>query len=306
MMDRLVDLWADKGKKRSKLWRWMSYILIAAMFAYLLYSFTQGDLRLGQVDWLAYGGALLAVLGLYGLSLVVQFFTWMRIIAFYRKINLQDVDIYARTILMRSLPGGAWHWLGRISMYSGETETPTRVVVIGNFVEWLLITLCGLEIFLLTVGGWGYAGAVSVFAGALWLAYRVQPASRKWIGKVAEGCLWLLLYHFAWLLAAGNLFLLTKAVAGPDQMAVGLALKATSLSGSLGMLVTMLPSSLGVRELSLLWLLQVSLTPGVALLIALMLRIIYTVADVVWGGLTWLVCLLVQLRANRSGSHPGQ
>jgi uncharacterized membrane protein YbhN (UPF0104 family) len=84
-----------------------------------------------------------------------------------------------------------------------------------------------------------------------------------------------------------------QAVVGPGQLNGWDALKAWSFTGSLGMLVTMLPSSLGVREISLVWFLQAKLTPSVALLIALMLRIIYTFADVVLGGIGWLISSLI-------------
>ncbi|MDP1547603.1 MAG: hypothetical protein Q8L87_16465 [Anaerolineales bacterium] len=295
MIDRLADYWSSKKPKRSKLWRWLSFLLTIAMVAYLAYAFTQGGLRLDQIDWKAYGGAVLAVLGIYLMSLIIQFYVWTRIISFHRKVSWQDVDIYARMILMRSLPGGAWHWVGRISMYSGGTEVPTRVVVLGNFLEWALLTLSGVGIFFTTLPlpGLGFPLAALTFGAALALAISWQPATQKWTIRLAEGSLWIALYSMAWFLAAMILYIMAQAVAGSGQLDVMEILRACTFTGSLGMLISMLPSSLGVREISLVWMLQATLTPSVALLIALMLRILYTLADAIWGMIGWLISTLI-------------
>jgi hypothetical protein len=299
MIERLADLWSSKKPKPSKLWRWLSVALTFAMLVYLIYAFTLGGLRLNQINWTAYMGAILAVLGIYLLSLIAQFLVWARIIGFHRKVNWQDVDIYSRMILMRSLPGGAWQWIGRISMYSGGTNVPTRIVVIGNFLEWILFTLCGAAIFLITLPNPGVRLALAslILGVILLLAIRWQPVTRGWVARFTEACLWVALYTLAWLLATAILYIMVQAVAGPGQLYPLEALKVWSFTGSLGMLVTMLPSSLGVRELSLVWFLHGQLTPSIALLIALMLRIIYTLADAIWGLIGWLISYLV-LRRN--------
>jgi hypothetical protein len=295
MIDRLAAFWSSKKPKSTKFWQWLSLLLTIAMIVYLVYAFTQGQLRLNQINWKAYRWAILAVLVIYLLSLVNQFFVWTRIISFHRKASWQDVDIYARMILMRSLPGGAWHWLGRISMYSGETDVPARVVLLSNFLEWALLTLSSLGIFFSTlpIHWMGFVLGALTFSAALTLAISWQPATRKWITRLAEGGLWLALYSSGWFLAAVILYIIVQAVSGPGQVDVWGALKASTLAGSLGMLVTMLPSSLGVREISMVWLLQAKLSPSIALLIALMLRIIYTLADAIWGLIGWLISYLI-------------
>jgi hypothetical protein len=296
MIDRLADYWSSKKPKRSKFWGWLNLLLTIAMIAYLVYAFTQGGLRLNQIDWKAYKGTILVVLSIYLLSLIIQFYVWARIISFHHKVSWQDVEIYSRMILMRSLPGGAWHWIGRISMYSGGTEVPTRVVVLGNFLEWALLTLSGAEIFFFSLslpGGLGIILAILTLCVALALAVAWQPATQKRSVRLVEGSLWMVLYSMSWFLGATILYLITQAIAGAGQLNSWESFKAWTLTGSLGMLITMLPSSLGVREISLVWQLQDRLTPSVALLVALMLRIIYTLADAIWGMIGWLISSLI-------------
>jgi len=295
LIDKLADYWSSKKPKRSKLWQWLSFLLSIALFIYLVYAFAYGRLRLDQINWKAYSGTVLAVLGIYLLSLIIQFYVWTRIISFHRKVDLQDVNIYARMILMRSLPGGAWGWVGRISMYSGGTEVPTRVVVLGNFLEWALLTLSGVGIFFSTLPlpVLGFILATLTFCATLVLAIIWQPVSLKWYVRLVEASLWISLYCLVWFLATAILALIVEAVAGPGQLNGWEALKVSVFTGSLGMLVSMLPSSLGIREISLVWLLQAHLSPAIVLLIALMLRIIYTLADAIWGMIGWLISTLI-------------
>ena len=296
MIDRLADFWLSKKPKYPMLWRWLSFLLTLSMIAYLIYIFTRGELQFNKINWEAYGGTVLVVLGIYLICLIIQFFAWAKIISFHREVNWQDVDIYARTILMRSLPGGAWHWIGRISMYSSETKVPTRIVLLANFIEWGLLTLSGAGIFFLTLPlpCLGFFLASITFSAALALAIGWQPATKKLLPRFIQGSLWIILYSMVWFLAAAILYLLVYAVAGPNQLNGWDALRTWTFTGSLGLVVTMLPSSLGVREISMVWMLQDKLSsPGVVLLIALMLRIIYTLADVIWGLVVWFISFLV-------------
>jgi hypothetical protein len=295
MIERLASFWSSKRPKKSKIWQLLSLLLTIAMLAYLAYAFTKGKLRLSQVNWKEYYWAIVQVLVVYFFSLVIQFFVWTRIISHYRKATWLDVEIYARMILMRSLPGGAWHWVGRISMYSGSTDVPTRVVVLGNFLEWALLTLSGAGIYCLTlpIPALGIALAVLVFGAAFALGINWQPDARKMVVRITETCMWLVFYCFVWLLVTVILFIILRAIAGSGQFYAWEILRASTMTGSLGLLISMLPSSLGVREISLVWLLQAKLTPSVALLVALMLRIIYALADVIWGMMGWSISRLI-------------
>ena len=302
MIDRLAAYWASKKQMSSKIWRWLSILLTIAMIVYLTYAFTRGKLRLDQFNWKTYGWTILVVLWIYLFLLIIQFFIWSRIISFHRKADIQDVAIYSRTILMRSLPGGAWHWVGRISMYSDETQVPTRVVVVGNFLEWVLVILSGIGIFFMTLPSQalGFSMAALVFGASIVLGMTWRLAARNWIARVAEGGLWVALDGLAWLLNGVIFFLIVQAVAGRGQLSGVEALRAWSFTGSLGVLVSMFPSSLGVREISLVWLLQAKLSSSIVLLIALMLRLIYMLGDVIWGVIGWLISSLILRNRNKT------
>lgn len=306
LLQGLAQAWEKRAKLTRSRWRWVGYLLTLAAVAYLVYTLVRGNLQLRQVDWRVYSGALLASLGFYLLSLLIQFFLWSRLIAEHRRATWQDAEIYARMVLMRSLPGGAWHWIGRISMYAGGTEVPQRVIVLGNFLEWALVILAGAATFIAFLSfplapALPVLGSLALLGAALALGMAWQPKTRPRLLRLAEAALWISLDLVVWLAGAAILYVFVQALAGAGRMGPLEAVYVWTFSGSLSMLIVFLPSSLGVRELSLVALLQPYMDPSVALLVALLIRVVFNAADVFWGLAGWL---LSQLVLRRGGGKP--
>lgn len=306
MLQRFAQEWSRRTRLTQGRWRWIGYLLTLAAVVYLVYTLAKGNIQLNQVDLRVYGWALLASLGFYLVSLVIQFFIWTRLISFHRRATWQDVEIYSRMVLMRSLPGGAWHWVGRISMYSGATEVPTRVVVLGNFLEWALLILVGAAIFVafLPYPVLSVLGCLLLAGAAIALAVSWQPPERGWLRRLAEAFLWVILDGFVWLAGAAILYSFTGALAGFGRLQPLQALYVWTFSGSLSMLIIFLPSSLGVREISLVALLQPTINPSIALLIALLIRIVFIFADIFWGLTGWLISQMILWRHGKRGALP--
>jgi hypothetical protein len=285
LLQRIAQAWAVRANRKSGLWRWLGHGLTLIAIVYLFFILSRGELKLQQVDWAVYGSAILVSLGVYLISLLIQFFIWSRLISFHRKASWTDLNIYSQMILMRSLPGGAWHWIGRISMYSAETEIPTRVVVLGNFLEWGLLILTGAGITLALTRGstlWILLSALAVVA-AFSLAFAWQSRTLSWWERAANSLQWLFLFCLVWLAGSAILYLFVQAVAGPGRLDWVEALRVWAFSGSVSLLIVFLPSSLGVREASLILLLQPGLPVSMALLTALLIRIVFIIADLLWG-----------------------
>jgi hypothetical protein len=210
-------------------------------------------------------------------------------------------------VLMRSLPGGAWHWVGRISMYSGATEVPTRVVVLGIFLEWALLILVGAAIFVafLPFPVLSVLGSLLLAGAAIALAVSWQPSERGWPRRLAEAFLWVMLDGVVWLAGTAILFLFAGALAGFGRLQPLQSLYVWTFSGSLSMLIIFLPSSLGVREISLVARLQPTFDTSVALLIALLIRIVFIFADIFWGLAGWLLSQAVPWRHRKQGALQG-
>lgn len=308
MIERLLAAFARSGRERRYRWRWLGYLLTTAALFYLAYVLIGSSTRLRQVDLSNYLMPVLAAIGIYLVSLIVQFVVWARMISFHRHVGWEDIKIYARTILMRRLPGGPWHWVGRISMYSSSTEVPARVSAAGSLVEWTLVLLVGAGLFFAVAEGLPALLRLSLLSAATGLALAIaivwQPHTRSRATRLAEAILWIFLYAVAW--QAGLVIFLAIANTAGAGLGWLEGMQVWMVAGGLGVITVVLPFTLGVLEASLVLLLQPYLDPLLALVVALMIRLIYVAGDALWGFLGWQFGRLIFLRkrSNTSTDEP--
>jgi len=184
-------------------------------------------------------------------------------------------------------------------MYTAATRLPTRVVVAANFLEWGLLILTGLGLYALSSSSASLLlptlGALVAWGFALGLAVAWQPAQRAWPARLAEGGLWIGLYLLSWLSGGAILHLFVRAAGGvPAGWLVTTHLWA--LTGSIGLLLTIIPALLGVQEVTLAVVLQGILAPAPALVVAILLRFLFSLAEVGWGVVGWGLSVAVQRR----------
>jgi len=294
MQPRLLGWWAALQALPRNRWRWVGYALTAAGLAYVLYILIVQGRDLAAVDWGAYLWPTVLALLVYLLSLLVQFFVWLRVLAFHRPPDWHDVDIYARMIITRRLPGGFWHWLGRAAMYTAATQLPTRVVVAANFIEWGLLIVVGAAVYaagLETIGVGRWLLAAAALAVGLALAAAWQPRTCALAHRLAEGGLWSTLFAGSWLLGGLIVWLYTNA--GGSELGWLAATHAWALAGVVGLILTIVPAVFGIQEVTLTVLLQPALPQATALLAAVLLRLVFTLADVLWGLVGWGIAAAV-------------
>ncbi|AFR09482.1 hypothetical protein B005_0950 [Nocardiopsis alba ATCC BAA-2165] len=90
----------------------------------------------------------------------------------------------------------------------------------------------------------------------------------------------------AWIPLGLHVWLLTWAVGGDALRSLGPAVGAYALAWTLGLLVVFAPAGLGVREVVLVVALAPVVDAGAALVVAVLSRLVMTVADVGWAGLS--------------------
>ncbi|WP_017575250.1 lysylphosphatidylglycerol synthase domain-containing protein [Nocardiopsis kunsanensis] len=107
----------------------------------------------------------------------------------------------------------------------------------------------------------------------------------------------------AWVPLGLHLWILTWAVGGDPLSSLGPAVGAYALAWTLGLLVVFAPAGLGVREAVLVVALAPVVEAGAALVLAVLSRLVMTVADLAWAGVG-----LLASRGRREGtaaSAPG-
>jgi hypothetical protein len=166
-----------------------------------------------------------------------------------------------------------------------------RVVILANFWEWCVLILAAIGIYAVSLS---WAGTLIRFTlgfasitGGVALAVGWQPANRRIQVRLSEGLLWIGLYILAWFLGGWILHLLIQFVGGYTLGLID-ATRIWALAGGSSLFLTViLPTGLGVREVALTWLLQRYTSEPMAVLTAFLIRLIFIIADIIWGGAGW-------------------
>ena len=283
---------ASGWRAKRRLFRWLGAGLSLLAAAFLLYLLWSDRAALAGLEWGRYGRLVPAMLSLYFGSLLSQGLAWLVLASSWHGVTWKDIEIFSRSTMMKALPGTAWHWLGRTAMYSGETALPGGAVVRATALEVVFLILSALALIPhgladvatpVAVLSSGLALATAILLGLRWLPRPHPRAANAW-----RPVMLVLLYGLAWV--CGGLILkgLTQA-AGAPELGWKQATTVWSVTGTAGLLVSFLPSSLGLRELILVLLLAPNLPAARIVVLGGLLRLLFLAGDLVWGTVGWVM-----------------
>ena len=218
-------------------------------------------------------------------------------------IDFRYLRAFAYSWPGRYLPGTLPYHAARVLM-AGRLGTTKRVVAASIGYETVLqlssAALVGVICLTLALGSSAGAGPLYVVPALLivplpvllrpgilqplsgWALKRVgrQPLDRAFFLSTGENLRVFMAYCFGHGLNGLGFFLVARALLGPDEISLPLAVAALNLAGLLGVLAFFVPGGIGVREGVIVALLSGSLTPETALLVAGTARAVSIVADV--------------------------
>jgi hypothetical protein len=288
---RLSNLYSRIIEYRER-WGWISRILVIGAFVFIAILLVQSWPQIRAISWRSYIPIFLISLGIYALSLLLQMSVWLHMLSFQHKISWQDIEIYSQTVVMRRIPGGIWHWVGRSTSYLAESDVGLKRILLANFLEWTLIIVTAGIVYAI------FATEISLLIRSMLFVISVAlgialantwfPKNRGLVRRTAHALYWLLAFSCSWILGGVILFLLFDT---GDYSGISFAQSVSvwSLAGGVSALTIVAPSGFGIQELSLGILLSPFAPLSYVILIALLLRLIFTVADVVWGSGGWLL-----------------
>ncbi len=293
MIERFIDSWIKITQIARKRFAWLGYILVAASILYLIVLLIANWEQFSQIPWQMYWKAGVIALLLYLFSQIPQLAIWMRMMSLYHRVGWKDFKIFFQSMLLRRIPGGVWHWVGRISLYSRTTDITPKTVLNANFWEWTLIILVAVGIIFtgepvkqLIGGGPAIIGSVVVWGLEIWIAYKWFPHNRSKTTRIFESVGWAIIYSVAWLMGGLIIYVFSKVTEGVT-LTIWNAVWVWAVAGGISWLFIIVPSGLGIREITLTTLLQPFMSTPQALVIAIAIRFVFLVADFLWGGLGW-------------------
>jgi len=284
--------------------RWLTRLAILVSFGLMGWFFYQHVADLRAVEWRAIVKPTALALLLYWVALGIQGVVWIRLFVLLTDTlwSWKDVNTYFTTHLMRRLPGAPWHIAGRAATYRERSPEAAHAALMVSLFEWCGFILTGL---VWAAGGhWGWPGVVlfAAILGAIIPLMRSWKWLRRWIPlqRFSLSSIYLALggYTLQWGLAALMLHSFLCALVPthtPDLLQTGVI---WAISGVVSILAVFAPAGLGIRELSLVALLEPHIGLEPAVLGALLMRVVFTVGDMLWCLLVGLISLWTTLHAD--------
>lgn len=251
-------------------------------------------------EWRVRFGPLIASFLLYSLALGLAVLSWGLIMnRLVGKSNwARHARIYCLTNLARRLPGVLWYVLGRMLMYEQEGVSKA-IVSISSGLEFVLLVLSGLVVSLMTwpflawsqfVSPWWLligmiAGLVAMHPAITGFALHKLGVDSRTGGDFGYRDVgsWLAIYAMGWGLGGLILYSVIATIFPIPLTFLPGIIGAWSLSGVVATLSTFSPSGFGLRELTLSLLLTLFLPSGVAVLAAILVRILLTLYEATWA-----------------------
>jgi len=307
MIERFINSWVRITQQVRQKFAWIGYLLILGSILYLLYLLFLNWDEIPLIPWENLWGAGFISIILYLFSLIPQVTIWVSMMQFYHQTGWQDYKIFFQSMLMRRIPGGIWHWVGRITLYSSSSEIPSKVILRGNFWEWIIMILIALAMTLLgkpiydKVGLMAYIGSALVWSLAIFIAYKWFPSSELKILRILKSIGWILIYTIAWIMG-GLIIFVFGWFSGIQSLDPLSAIWIWALAGGISWLIIIVPSGFGIREITLTTLLQPHMGASYAIIVSIAIRIVFMLSDFLWGGLGWGFFSLLNRKkhANRS------
>ena len=287
-------------------------VFTVALFGYLGVTLAANWQELLTYDWQINVVYLLASVAVYVLSLLVGATAWHRIVwsMDQRVPYRQGVKFFLQSNVAKRLPGLIWYALGRIYLYEREEVTKSTVTM-ALTLELVSVIVGGVFVFLLTI--WGSASILakldlarlpaswqwwtllpvvgllvvvfwpqSLYRAANWILVRRGHAPLRGRVRPADLVQWSLFQVGGWLTGGLFLYLLAAGVY-PDLGWSHLVETINSWTGAglVAYLTLIVPLGLGLKEVTLAYLLSALMPFPVAVLISLLGRICSIIGDCV-------------------------
>lgn len=283
---------------RTRILRWLGWLATIASMLFIVAALWTSAQYLGSVEWSRYIPSLLVGFVIYGISLGIQMLVYVDLVA---RLTGQpwgwwDIGVYSTMQLMRRIPGAPWYMAGRSLKYH-ERGKGGRVALVASVVEWVgMLAAASAWYIAQSSGRFDIIGLIivpSLFLG-IWNSIRWRVGkSAKWQSLSRLPAAWSVvtggLYLAAWLLGGAILYIIADTAQTGTFSDIFSATGIWVIGGGLSILAVMVPAGLGIREVTLTLLLQPYVGLAVSIVVALLMRLVFVLGDIIWGGCFWLM-----------------
>lgn len=309
-------------KERFRIPRWLNLLVVLLIAGFLIRTLVTGWEQIRDFDWQV---DILSMVSAF-IILLIYFcghgllWSWSVRQLGMRLAYRTGLEIYIASLLAKYIPGGVWSF-ANVALSARQAHLPSAITVFMFAVNMLLVVwaagLCAVPILPVVLPGFPLS-TLLVFATMLAISLLVGPSMFRWLLKLLGR--WQNLNgdwqiasitaysNVTFLLAAALLlqmlscvsfYLYLSALTDIARGDVVLVASAWSAAWFMGFIVLFVPSGLGVREVSLTFLLGSMMSPSVATAISLGHRVLSTFFD-----LLLLFLLVVSYGLRKVEKHP--
>lgn len=300
-------LWAE-FQGRPYLVRGLQILLIGPIFTFLLRNLYLNWNQLSTYQWSLNYLALASSLFLLLADAFLYAYLWRRILLqFGGSLGYRKVfRMVFLSQLGRYLPGKVWNLAGVI--YLGSKEGVPKLISgasLGLQLLWQILS--GVIVFLLTLPFWGHSpSAVGLYPLLLLLPLGVilfHPTFINWgfgfalraMGEEPRRLDWgyrdtlgqLILWALFWVINGVAYYLMINSLTPSSPSQLPMVVGAFTIAWVIGFLALFAPAGLGVVEGTLTFLLGFNFALPVATVVALLTRLVRTIAELICALIAW-------------------
>lgn len=207
-----------------------------------------------------------------------------------------NARIYCYSAVARRLPGMLWDVATRVVMYD-QAGISKAAAGVASLLEFVLITLAGIILYIaLTpftlsyaqLGGWSLLGILGV---GLVLTHprlvtgvvrKLKKDSAPLSLRYRDNIIWLVIYSASWAIGGLILWATASGIYGLSLDFVPQVIADWTVAGVVTSIITFVPAGLGLREITLTFLLSRYMPEHIAVSSAILMRLLMTSYSILW------------------------
>lgn len=282
-------------RERYRLWYSLIFLVIAGgILSYLLYS--QREILINY-DWDIDWSQVLLSFFVFSLDLLLVVIVWAWLMdSLGKKLRLSTHFIYySLSNIMKRIPGTVWYIAGRAQFYKFD-DISGKLTSVASGVEFSISVLSSIFVSLLfaipIISRYSYSPylfALVILIGGM----MIHPRVISWIFsklKVEAAALEyrliiksLFTYLIVWMLGGIVLFLIANSIYPLQISDLAYVIGSWSFIGFISSVFLFSPSNLGFTEVGLSLLLAAIMPSSLAVIVAIMSRILITIYEILWA-----------------------
>jgi len=275
-------------------------IIAAGILGYLIYSQRAVLINYDwDIDWtLVFVSFIVFSLDLL---LVVVVWAWL-MDSMGKKIKFSIHFVYySISNITKRIPGTIWYIASRAQLYKSN-QIDYKITTVTSGVEYGIMTLSSVMVSLVfaipIILDFGYSPYLFIFVIIIG-SILVHPRTISWVFERLNVettslayrliILSLVMYIFIWILGGVVLFLIAKSIYPLEFSNLPYVIGAWSIVGFITSILLFLPTNLGLTEVGISLLLANIMPSSIAVIIAVISRILITIFELVWASTSFFV-----------------